>query len=369
MAGRLSHADEARTTRFAYALLAGMLLLLGGRLFTVQVLQHHKFQRLALENQFKIKRVVAPRGVIRDRTGHSLVDNVADYELYVEATALKSDPRLMGALARDFGADTLAARARWEAQRAKGRGRGTLPVRILDHLTKEQLSVFEQNRSRYAGAALEPRGRRRYIYGDFATHVLGYVGEVSQEMVDTATGDRSYRLGDVYGRAGVEALCEDDLRGLDGARKVVVNAAGQELFEMVDKADPPIAGHDVELTIDFDLQNTIENELWPADRAGAAVVMDVHTGELLAAVSKPGYDLNRFSVGISNAEYEKLRNDPLTPLFNRYSRAGYPPGSTFKIVSSTAAIENHIVGIGQPMQPCHGSYRVGNHTFKCWERV
>jgi penicillin-binding protein 2 len=356
-----------RTARWAYGILACMVLLLGGRLFAVQVLEHRKFQLLALENQFKIKRVVAPRGVLRDRNGTALVDNVADYQLWIEASALRNDRALMGALGRDFGVDSLAARQRWEQQRAKGRGRGTLPVKLLDHVRKEQVALFEQNASSYAGASLEPRGRRRYIYNDFATHVLGYVGEVSQEMVDASAGPRAYRLGDVYGRSGVEAFCEDDLRGHDGARRVQVNAAGEELFELVEKAEPPLPGHDVELTIDFPLQNAIENELWPPGKAGAAVVMDVRTGELLAAVSKPGYDLNRFSTGISNADYELLRADPLTPLFNRYARAGYPPGSTFKIVSSAAAIENHIVRIDQALQPCYGSFRIGNHTWKCWE--
>jgi len=367
VAGRLSHADEARTARFAYGLLALVVVLLAVRLFSVQVLQHRKFERLALENQFKIKRVVAPRGVIRDRNGTPLVDNVADFELWIQASALQKDHGLLERLARDFGIDSLAARARWEQQKARGRGRGTLPVKVLDHLTKSQVSRFEQNRDLYTGTEIEPRGRRRYIYQDFATHVLGYVGEVSQDMVDASAGDRAYRLGDVYGRSGVEALCEDDLRGLDGARRVQVNAAGQELFELVDKAEPPLPGHDVELTIDFDLQHAVEYELWPQDKAGAAVVMDVQSGELLLAVSKPGYDLNRFSVGISNTDYEVLRNDPLTPLFNRYSRAGYPPGSTFKIVSSAAAIENRVVRIDQMMQPCHGSYRIGNHIWKCWE--
>jgi penicillin-binding protein 2 len=367
LAGRLTHADESRNARLAYAALAAVLLLLAVRLVAVQLVQHRAFQRLALENQFKIKRVIAPRGVLRDRHGHSLVDNVAEYELWIEAPALRDDHLLLRALARDFGADTLAARARWEAQKARGRGRGTLPVKMLDHLTKEQVSLYEQQRERYPHTELQARGRRRYIYGDFATHVLGYVGEVPPDLVESSSGARAYRLGDVYGRAGVEALCEDDLRGLDGARRVTVNAAGQELFELVDKAEPPAPGHDVELTIDFELQHAIETELWPPDRAGAAVVMDVRTGELLAAVSKPGYDLNRFSVGISNAEYGVLRDDPLTPLFNRYSRAGYPPGSTFKIVSTAAALENRVTTVGRMMPPCHGSYRVGNHVFRCWE--
>jgi penicillin-binding protein 2 len=369
VAGRLSRGGDSKSARLAYILLAGLLLLLGSRLFTVQVVQHRKFQRLALENQFRIKRVIAPRGVIRDRTGKPLVDNVADYELYVDAAALRSNTGLMAALARDFAVDTLAARTRWEAQRARGRGRGSLPVKVLDHVSKEQVSLFEQDRVRYAGADLVPSGRRRYIYRDFATHVLGYVGEVSQAAVDSTDGrPRGYRLGDVWGRSGVEVLCEDDLRGYDGARFVQVNAAGQELFELVDKAEPPVPGHDLELTIDWDLQHAIETELWPPGKAGAAVVIDVHTGELLAAVSEPGYDLNRFSTGISTGDYEVLRADPLTPLFNRYARAGYPPGSTFKIVSSTAALDNNIVRIDQSLQPCHGSYQVGNHVFRCWDK-
>jgi penicillin-binding protein 2 len=369
VAGRLSRAGEARASRGAYGVLVFALLLLLGRLFTVQVVQHRKFQLLALENQFRVKRVIAPRGVIRDRTGKPLVDNVADFELYLDAAALRNNPPLLVALAHDFGVDTLAARARWEAQRSRGRGRGSLPVKVLDHVSKEQVSLFEQNRARYAGADLVPSGRRRYIFRDFATHVLGYVGEVSQAAVDSTEGrPRAYRLGDVWGRAGVEALCEEDLRGYDGARYVQVNAAGQELFELTDKAEPPVPGHDVELTIDWDLQHSVETDLWPPGKAGAAVVIDVHTGELLAAVSEPGYDLNRFSVGISNSEYDVLRKDPLTPLFNRYARAGYPPGSTFKIVSTTAALDNGVVRIDQPLQPCHGSYRVGNHVFKCWEK-
>jgi penicillin-binding protein 2 len=368
LAGRLSHVDETRHARLAHVVLTGVLLLLMGRIFAVQVVDYRKFQRLAVENQFKIKRVIAPRGIIRDRTGKSLVDNVAEYELWVQAASLRNDHALLAALTHDFGVDTLAARARWEAQRARGRGQGGLPVKVLDHVSKEQVSLYEQNVERYVGAELEPRGRRRYPYDDFATHVLGYVGEVPPELVEKTQGDaRGYRLGDYYGRSGVEALCEDDLRGFDGARRVQVNAAGQELFELVDKADPPVPGHDVELTVDFDLQHAIETEFWPEGRAGAAVIMDVHTGELLAAVSKPGYDLNRFSVGISTPDYEKLRGDALTPLFNRYARAGYPPGSTFKIVSTTSALENHVVTTTQLLSPCNGSYRVGNHVFKCWE--
>jgi len=345
----------------AYAIVVAIVAMVLVRLFDVQVLQHHTYERLARENQFRIKRVIAPRGVLRDRTGKSLVDNVAEYQLFVEAAAMDNGA-LLQALARDFGVDTTAARARWQTQR---RRRGHEPVKVLGNLSKAQVSRFEENRTAYPGASLDARGRRRYIFGDFATHVLGYVGEVDQEKVDASSGPRAYRLGDVAGKSGVEALCEDDLRGTDGRRWVQVNASGQELFELVDRAEPPVPGHDVFLSIDYDLQQAIESRFWPADKAGAAVVLDVTTGELLAAVSKPGYDLNRFAVGISTAEYEVLRNDPLTPLFNRYSVAAYPPGSTFKIVSAAALLDHHIVTANQYRPGCPGSYRVGNRVFRC----
>jgi penicillin-binding protein 2 len=361
LAGLGSRASE-RITQGAYVIVAVVFTLLTFRLFQVQVLEHRTFERLARENQFRIKRVVAPRGVIRDRTGKSLVDNVAEYQLFIDATAMHDDS-LLARLAHDFGVDTTAAQARWQALRRRRRGHD--PVKALGNLSKAQLSQFEENLERYPGAWLDARGRRRYIFGDFATHVLGYVGEVTQEQVDGSNGARAYRSGDVAGKSGVEALSEMELRGFDGRRWVQVNAAGAELFELVDKAEPPLAGHDVFLTIDFDLQHAIETRMWPAGRAGAAVVMDVRTGELLAAVSKPGYDLNHFAIGISSADYEKLRNDPLTPLFNRYSVAAYPPGSTYKVVSSAALLDHRIARVNEWKQACPGWYQVGNRTFRC----
>jgi penicillin-binding protein 2 len=340
-----------------------VFLVLSVRLFHVQVVEHRKYERLARENQFRIKRVIAPRGVLRDRNGKSLVDNVAEYQLLVDPVALRSDS-LMQALARDFGVDIAAARASHAAQRA--RNQGHLPAKVLGNVSKVQVARFEENAAHYAGAFLEARGRRRYIYNDLATHVLGYVGEVTGEQVEASSGSRAYRLGDVAGKAGVEALVENELRGLDGKRWVQVNAAGQELFELVDKAVPPVAGHSVYLTIDYTLQNAIESEFWPEGNAGAVVVMDVQTGELLAAVSKPGYDLNRFAVGISNADYNVLRNDPLTPLYNRYAVGTYPPGSTWKIVSTTALIDHGVTTIGRiAPHACWGQYQVGRRPFKC----
>jgi penicillin-binding protein 2 len=360
---RLSRADEARTARVAYVVTALVFLVLSLRLFHVQVVEHRKYERLARENQFRIKRVIAPRGVIRDRTGKSLVDNVAEYQLFVDPAALRDDA-LMQALARDFGVDVAAARAAQAAQRA--RNQGHMPAKVLGNVTKAQVARFEENAAHYPGAFLEARGRRRYIFNDLATHVLGYVGEVGGEQVEQSSGPRAYRLGDVAGKAGVEALLENELRGLDGKRWVQVNAAGQELFELADKAVPPVPGNSVYLTIDYALQNAIENELWPQERAGAVVVMDVSTGELLAAVSKPGYDLNRFAVGISNADYNVLRNDPLTPLYNRYAVGTYPPGSTWKIVSTTALTDHGVTTISRVApHPCWGSYQVGRRPFKC----
>jgi penicillin-binding protein 2 len=357
-----SRADEARVARQATIAVAVIFLLLFLRLFTVQVIEYRKYAELARENQFRVKRVIAPRGILRDRNGNSLVDNVPEYQMFVDARAV-TDSTLLDLLERDFDADLERFQERVALQ--SRRGRSHLPVRILGNLDKAQLSRFEENRERYPGAFLEARGRRRYIYHDFATHVLGYVGEVGQDKVDESTGPRAYRLGDLIGRSGVEELHEDVLRGFDGRRLVQVNAAGQELFELESKAVAPTPGDDVYLTIDLPLQMAIETEFWPEGRAGAAVVMDVKTGELLAAVSKPGYDLNRFSIGISNEEYGELRDDPLTPLYNRYAMGTYPPGSTWKIVSSTALLAHGVTRINNVAEPCWGSFRVGRQVYRC----
>jgi penicillin-binding protein 2 len=357
-----SRADEARVARQAYVAAGVVFLLLFLRLFVVQVIEHRKYAELARENQFRVKRVIAPRGILRDRNGNSLVDNVPEYQMFVDARAV-NDTTLLDLLQHDFDVDLDRFQERIALQ--SRRGRSHLPVRILGNLDKAQLSRFEENRERYPGAFLEARGRRRYIYHDFATHVLGYVGEVGQEKVDESTGPRAYRLGDLMGRSGVEELHEDALRGFDGRRLVQVNAAGLELFELESKAVAPTPGNDVYLTIDLPLQQAIETEFWPEGRAGAAVVMDVKTGELLAAVSKPGYDLNRFSIGISNEEYGELRDDPLTPLYNRYAMGTYPPGSTWKIVSSTALLQHGVTRIATVAEPCWGSFRVGRQVYRC----
>lgn len=362
MADRVSRVDEARMARFAYTGAALIFLMLFLRLFFVQVVQHRHYAQLARENQFRVKRVIAPRGILRDRNGRSLVDNVPEYQIFVAAAAVR-DSTLLTRLQRDFDVDLVRFGDRVDLQRR--RGRAHLPVRILGNLDKTQLSRFEENREHYPRATLEARGRRRYIYNDFATHVLGYVGEVSQEKVDESSGPRAYRLGDIAGRSGVEALYEQDLRGLDGRRLVQVNAVGQELFELESKAIRPIPGNDVYLTIDLDLQMAIENDYWPEGRAGAAVVIDVKTGELLAAVSKPGYDLNHFSIGISIEDYGLLRDDPLSPLFNRYAMGTYPPGSTYKIVSVAALLQHKVTDITTVANPCWGSFRVRRHVYRC----
>ena len=358
----VSRADEARMARLAYVGAGCILLFLLLRLFIVQVVQHRTYAELARENQFRVNRVIAPRGVLRDRNGLSLVDNVPEYQMFVDRIAV-SDSSLLATLQGDFAVDLEGFAERVSLQQR--RGRGHVPVRILGNLDKAQISRFEENRERYPHAFLEARGRRRYIYHDFATHVLGYVGEVGQEKVDESSGPRAYRLGDLAGRSGVELLHEEALRGLDGRRLVQVNAAGQELFELESKAVRPIPGNDVYLTIDLPLQQAIETEFWPEGRAGAAVVLDVRTGEVLAAVSKPGYDLNKFSIGISNEEYGALRDDPLTPLYNRYAMGAYPPGSTFKIVSTAALLQHHVTSIGSVGEPCWGSFRVGRQVYRC----
>jgi penicillin-binding protein 2 len=195
--------------------------------------------------------------------------------------------------------------------------------------------------------------------------MLGYVGEVGESELAAAAPNRYYP-GDMVGKIGLELQCEDWLRGEDGVRVLEVNAAGTVLGENKELSAPPRPGRDVFLTIDVELQRHLEGML--ADfGAGAAVVMDVDDGAIIAAASIPSYDPNRFATGLSQASLTALLEAEGRPLFNRLSQARYPPASTFKVVSAFAILINELIDPGEVLVYCTGARRFGNRVFRCWQ--
>jgi penicillin-binding protein 2 len=194
---------------------------------------------------------------------------------------------------------------------------------------------------------------------------LGYVGEVSDQFLSRST-ESDYHPGDLTGKTGIESVCEEYLRGADGQRVVAVNASGTVLGELIELLEAPVPGKDVVLTIDAELQQHMESLIGPLG-AGAAVVMDVDDGSLIAVVSVPQFDPNSFALGIDHEEWERLNTAPTKPLFNRFLQATYPPGSTLKIISAYTLLTERLVRPAESIVYCTGAYRFGNRVFKCWK--
>jgi penicillin-binding protein 2 len=251
---------------------------------------------------------------------------------------------------------------RFEAWTKKNAG---APFPLIPGANKFVISFVRENVDLFPQLRVETRATRRYRNGEFAAHLLGYVGEVSDQFLGE-NRNKGYHPGDFVGRTGIESACEKYLKGVDGQRVVAVNASGTVLGELPLLSIPPQPGKEVMLTIDARAQGVLE-ELIDPWKAGVAIVMDINDGAVIAAVSLPHFNPNSFAKGIPQAEWDRLFKAPEKPLFNRFLRATYPPGSTFKIISTYAALHNRMVNPSEALVYCIAAHRFGNRVFKCWK--
>ncbi len=342
--------------------LSGLLMLvLILRLFHIQVLSAGGYLRLSRDNQFRELRIPAPRGLIKDRNGRVLAENVAACEVSLATRTLSRNPQILPELADHLGYELEALRDRLERGLEKGRHRV-----VLDRdLSKERILVLEERIGDLAGLALQDWARRSYPREELAAHLLGYVGEVRDEEVEQdRRNPRAYRSGDLIGRSGVEDTYETFLRGADGKEMILVNARGTQLETV--QLLPPEPGHDVVLTLDLELCAELDSALasWGA---GAGLVMDVQSGEILAAASRPAFDPNLLVGGIPEALWRELIEDPGKPLFNRIAQASYAPGSAFKPLVALKGMELGRITASSRFRPCTGGLRLGRRLFRCWE--
>ncbi len=327
-------------------------------LFSTQVIRRDYYTGLALRNRQVTQRIRAPRGIIADRNGVVLADNVYQARLTIaRRRAHEGDPSLEK-LIELLGFDRKVILARVETSREPDR------VTILRHADPQQIAVVEEHFSMLPDVQLDVQPRRRYHFGSLAAHLLGYVGEVNaQDMENDPTG--FYQPGDVIGRSGVESLAEEQLRGVHGQRVVEVNVAGHVVGEVLKGSRQAVRGVKIYLTLSQPLQAKLESLL--EGKRGAGVVLEVSTGDVLAMASAPTFDPNEFTGGISAARYAELRDDPATPLFNRALRGTYPPGSPYKVITAAAGLETKKVTPRTRFAACSGSYRLGNRLFRCWK--
>ena len=355
MLGRDEKVSPIRLTAVQYLILA-VFLILGFGLWRLQVMSNEYYDTLAERNRVRTVPILAPRGKILDREGRIIVDN------YPSFSAL-----LLRDQVKDVYADVdkIAAGLRMKPEDVRERIRRFQsmpqyqPVFLKDDITPDELAFIEAHRNELPELETIMAHRRLYPRNGFMAHLIGYVGEVSEDMLNQPQWEL-YAAGDIVGKSGVELYYNDVLMGKNGSRRVVVNSHGKEMNRLEEV--PAVPGTPLKLTIDLDLQIAAEEAL--GDKNGAIVAMNPHNGEILAMVSRPTFDPNDFAVRISRDQWTKLVTDENKPLLNKAIQAQLAPGSTFKIIMSVAGLQE---GIAQDMKVvCNGGAVFYGRYFKCW---
>ena len=333
-----------------------------------QVAQHQKFRQMAEENHMRKLPLPAPRGVLFDRNGKILVENHNTFNIALVREQSKDLDQTLHTLALATGADEAAMR---ETVLRKRREPSYRPIVLIENATIEQVIAVSARKTELPGIIPQQVPTRKYPASDMAAHLFGYVGEVTESQLTTAEY-QGIEPGAVVGHAGVEKALNRLLMGSDGDKYVIVNSLGREIREL--RKQDPIEGRRVQLTIDADLQRAAEDGFQHfgivnsgKEYNGAAIVLDPNSGEVLTLVSLPAYDPNKFAVGIDSAAWASLRDDDLKPLQNRALQATYSPGSTFKLVVATAALEE---GVATPDYTvfCPGGANFYGRYFHCHQK-
>lgn len=355
-----------RFRRAALVLVGGIVLLYLG-VARLQLVEYRRYRDLAERNWLRLEILRAPRGRIFDTRGVLLADNAPGLSVIYRPQPFGSrQPDTLSAAARILLAEALGVSDSLVREGVRAARRSGLPYEFRRDAPFEVVARVEEHLAEMPGVEVRVEPRRAYPESTWAAHLLGYAGEISQAELDSL-GDRGYRPGDLIGRAGLERSYEKELRGVDGGKILVVNATGRRvsLFEE-QPPRPPTPGRDLVLTVDARLQGALEKAMAEVE-LGAAVALDPRTGGVLAMVSRPSFDPNEFARGLSRERWQELTGDPSFPLLDRAVQSAYPPGSTFKVVTSLAGLAEGVLDEETRFAPCAGGYRYGNRFFRCWD--
>lgn len=336
----------------------GLFGLLAGRLYYLQVVESDKYALLADENRINMSLLPPRRGRILDRSGIELASNRRNYRALIVAEQARNVDATLDALA---GLIELDDSQKQRIRREIERRRKFVPVVVAENLSWDDFAKINLHSPDLPGVQLDVGETRDYPFGEAFSHVVGYVGAVTEAEIgrDPLLELPGFRTG----KSGVERIFDERLRGRAGHSQIEVNAYGRAIRELQRNDGQP--GDDVVLTIDADLQRFAQARL--GEDSGAAVVIDIHTGEILALVSNPGFDPNWFNVGITGPQWRQLNSDKYKPLINKAVQGQYPPGSTFKMLVGLAALEAGAV-TPETRVFCPGHMEFGNNTFHCWRK-
>lgn len=340
-------------------IVSSLFFLLLLRLWHLQILNSEDYTAMSENNRLRFVPVAASRGAIMDRNSTVLVRNQPSFSLAVIPQEVTDKESLISQLSILLKLDPEDMRQRWD--KAKGKAK-YYPIVIASDITRDQLEIVEENRLRLPGVEIEMKPVREYTSKYLAAHLLGYIGEISESEIEKK-GYEDYNLGDYIGKNGIEKSWESILHGSDGGKQLEVDARGRVLRTISETY--PTVGNSVVLTIDINIQKQAEKAF--ADQAGAAVALDVSNGEVLAFVSNPTFDPSLFSAKLPKDIWQSYLDDKRHPLENKALTGQYPPGSTFKIITALAGLENGTINESTSVN-CTGTYELGTSTFKCWNK-
>jgi penicillin-binding protein 2 len=347
--------------RFFAILVVISFLCLWMRIWYLQILKWQYLTGLSESNRVRMVTLPANRGIIKDRNGETLVSIRPAFNLYLTPEDTQD---------LDSSLDKLSQRITLDREKLKSemaRAKSFKEVLIKGDISREEVAFVEENNMSFPGIHIKAEPLRNYVFNDLASHTLGYLGEISKVRLKSHE-DSSYKQGDFVGKNGLENIYESLLRGQKGYKEVEVDVSGRELKTL--RKLPPESGNNLILTLDVNIQKELERLMTKtADQNmnGSAVVMKVQTGEIMAIISKPSFDPNKFAAGISPNDWNELISDEWHPLQNRSIHGQYPPGSTYKIVTALAGLEEGIIKPDTSIY-CPGHFKLGRGRYRCWKK-
>lgn len=338
-----------------FIIFAGILF---ARLFILQVIQYEQLYVDANRNRITTRDIVAERGFIYDSKMNLLVSNAPTYDLVLNKEDVRRVDEFLDMLPRikeivDFDMD--AVKKAWYDKRVSS-------ILISRGLKQEDIAYFEEYADNFVGLSVELHSVRKYADGLAFSHILGYVSEATQADIEKNKG--IYKRGSNIGTMGVELQYEEELRGRSGSMEIERDARGR-IVNILNE-DPAIAGNDLVLTIDAELQKYVSELM--TDKKGAIVVLDIHDNSLLTLYSAPSYDLNVFTPYLNEAEWAKIQRNKRSPLVNRPIEGQYSPGSVYKIIMALAGFEEKTVD-AKSTYKCLGTFHLNSYfSYRCWKR-
>ena len=331
------------------------------RLWFLQIQQGEMYGNKADNNRVRFAEVVPPRGNIIDSMGREIVTNRPAFNVVLSREEKRIDDALLKRVASYLEVDVTVLLDRMRKMADAPRH---IPVRLAEDIDWEMVATIENNRLELPGIRIEVVPLRMYHFGNYASHIIGYLGEISQSELKNEEYS-SYKGGDLVGKMGLEKLRETHLHGEKGREYMEVNAQGFEQKYL--KGIEPLPGADLQLTINMELQKVAEEIMANDNKAGAVVAVEVNSGRVLVASSAPQLKLDEFIGGISSKAWQEMLDNSRHPLINKTVQGQYPPASTYKIVTALAGLAEREID-PETVIFCPGHYKLGNRTYRCWKR-